>query len=172
AVVHLHPLSDVERRRGDARAQRFEDRVAPGDRLGVIGGPRPLLAVGVRALRRTLTGPALAAGGRVALLGRLALARHVPAAVLRLRRGSPPLQGLAAVTAGALAGALLPAVARSRAPRLRHRCSNAFRPECPPERFPPRRSHPGCDRPRPSPCPRAPARAGRSAFAPARREPG
>src|SRR5690606_21254098 len=92
-------------------------------------------------LRRTVSssgpraGLALAPRGREALGCRLALAGDVPAAVLGLGRGALTLEGLAPVTAGALRGALLVALARAGAPWLSHcRYSNAFRLPSPPAR--------------------------------------
>ena len=40
-VVHLDASGHVERRRGDARAQRLDDRVATGHDLGLVARLRP-----------------------------------------------------------------------------------------------------------------------------------
>ncbi len=41
AVVDVDALRDVQRRRGDVRAQALDDRVAPDDDLGSVGSVPP-----------------------------------------------------------------------------------------------------------------------------------
>src|SRR5690606_37935962 len=80
-VVHLEARREVEGRAGDLRAQRLDDRVAPGHELRVAVLLRGA-AAGGGGLR---PGAVALARGLEPLLRRLALAGDVPAAVLGLR---------------------------------------------------------------------------------------
>src|SRR5690606_22099131 len=102
----------VESRGRDARAQRLHDRVAARDQLGVVGA----LGLG-RALPARIRLPVPRPGRLEALLGGLALAGDVPAAVLGLGGGALALERFAPVAAGAGRGTLL-GLARPRASRL------------------------------------------------------
>ena len=110
ALVHLEARRDVERRGGDARAERFEHRVAAGHDLAVVAGlllrARRSRSVGQGAdtglADRPLgRGAGAAARGGEAFLGGLALAGGVVRAVFGLRRGLLALEGLAALPARA-----------------------------------------------------------------------
>ena len=161
AVVHLDALRDVERGRGDLRAQRLEHRVAAGHHLGVV----VLLRRARRATARRLPCRACPCRRRPrsARLRRLALAGGVPGAVLGLGRRPATLERALVLAARALGGALL-ALAGARAPGLAtgHEYSNVVAVvrrvfERDARRGDRRR---GCDRPPPSPSRRARRRAG------------
>jgi len=96
-VIHLDVLRDVQSRGRNLGAQCLDGRVATGHHLSVI----------LSARRRTAL-PLLRA--RLAVLrvgGLLAPAVLRPVTVLRPRRWTLTLEGLAAEAAGALRGALL-----------------------------------------------------------------
>ena len=107
ALVHLTAGGDVERRRWDTGAQRLDNRVAAGHELRAVVGAGTARCATL-ALRRARLGPT--PSRLEAFLRGLALACHMPGAVLRARRVAATFEGLAAIAAGALGRAFLTAI--------------------------------------------------------------